>query len=261
MSDVRGRFVWHELMTSDPQAAIPFYTDVVGWSTQSMDMGPNGTYTMWTNGGQPNGGTMRLPEEAKAMGAPPHWLPYIGTTDLKATVARAQELGATVHVPPTDIPNIGAFAVLADPQGATFAVYTSANPANQGAESTGIGEFSWHELLTTNWEQALAFYSDLFGWVKVDTMDMGPQGTYLIYGLGGVPMGGIMNKPAEMPMAAWLCYAHVADLDGALAKAQAHGAKVLNGPMEVPGGDRIVQFLDPQGAAVALHASAPKAEA
>lgn len=85
MSDpsIRGRFSWHELLTTDPDAAIAFYSKVVGWTTAPFD-GSGKPYTMWMAGEAPIGGVMELPDEARSMGAPPHWMGYVGTPDLTA---------------------------------------------------------------------------------------------------------------------------------------------------------------------------------
>lgn len=259
MSDVRGKFVWYDLMTTDPDAAMSFYRDITGWGTQAWE-GSETPYTMWRVGERPIGGVMDLPEEAKAGGAPPHWLPYVGTPDVDATVARATELGGSVYVPPTDIPEVGRFAVLADPQGAVFAVFspTGEHPSPEGAPQSG--DFSWHELATTDYEAAFEFYADLFGWERSDAMDMGEEGIYQLYGLGGGPenqLGGMYNKPAEMPgPAAWLCYTTVDDVTPLSERVRELGGQVLHGPMEVPGGDMIVTCMDPQGAVFALHSAA-----
>jgi predicted enzyme related to lactoylglutathione lyase len=254
-NDLKGRFVWHELMTSDPDAAGKFYTDVVGWSTQPWE-GGDGPYTMWMNGEMPVGGVMQLPEEAKAGGAPPHWLPYIGTPDVDATASRGKELGGKVMVQPMDIPEIGRFAVIADPQGAVFAAFASDNEPG-GSEDPKVGEFSWHELITTDYEAAWDFYSELFGWEATEAMDMGEMGVYQMYGQGGTTYGGMFNKTAEMPQPpSWLCYARVRDVNQAAERIKAKGGSILNGPMEVPGGNMIVQGMDPQGAAFALHHTA-----
>jgi len=248
----RGRFCWYDLMTTDPVAAAKFYTKVVGWGTQAWD-GPM-PYTMWTNSDQPLGGVMSLPEEVRKAGAPPHWLAYIATPDVDATVAHAVKLGASVKVPPTDIPEVGRFAVLADPQGVVFAAFTAQNetPGHDGPPVKG--EFSWHELATTDPDGAFAFYSELFGWNRTSTMDMGPAGVYQMYGRGEMPIGGMFRKPDEMPASGWLLYAMVDDVEAAAKRASANGGTILNGPMEVPGGDMIVQCMDPQGAMFALHA-------
>ena len=116
------------------------------------------------------------------------------------------------------------------------------------------GEFCWNELLTSDQGAAFGFYAELFNWQKLLDHDMGPMGTYLIYGIGDVRLGGIMNLPKGAPMPpAWCYYIQVQDLAATLSRAQAKGAKVINGPMDVPGGARIVQCRDPQGAVFALH--------
>jgi predicted enzyme related to lactoylglutathione lyase len=249
-----GRFVWFDLMTSDPPAAIAFYTKVCGWETEqwktpSPDMPP---YTMWKAGESMIGGTMQLPPGAPA---PPHWLGYISTPDLQGTVDKAKSLGATVMVPPTPIPTVGAFAVLADPHGAVFAAFAPAaeTPGHDGPAR--VGEVSWVELASRDYSAALEFYGTVFGWGKLDAMDMGEgAGIYQMFGRNGVPMGGVYTIPPGAPFPPnWSYYIRVADLQAATDRATSLGATVTNGPMDVPGGDRITMFTDPQGAAFALH--------
>jgi hypothetical protein len=254
-NDVRGRFLWYELMTGDPKAAQEFYTKAVGWGTQAWE-GSKPPYVMWTRGETPVGGLMELPEEARKQGAPPHWLAYVGTPDVDKTFEQAKGLGARVYVPPTDIPTVGRFAVLADPQGAMFAIFKPATPGQMPDSALQLGDFSWHELLTTDHDAAFRFYNALFGWDKTTAMDMGPMGTYQMFGRPGRELGGMFNKPAEMPAPPhWLLYTRVDDINQAAERVKSGGGKVLNGPMEVPGGDWIVQCMDPQGAVFALHAA------
>jgi uncharacterized protein len=251
MSDAkpRGRFVWYDLMTSDPAAARDFYSKVTGWGTAQWE-GPM-PYTMWTVNTVPIGGIMQLPPDA---GAPPHWLAYISSPDTDATVKEATDLGAKTRVAPNDIPTVGRFAVMSDPQGAVFAVFTPSGeaPGHDGAPAPG--EFSWHELATTEPPAAFRFYEKLFGWNKTTAMDMGEMGTYQMYGRNGIELGGIFPKPPQMPgPPAWLHYIMVEDADRAAEITKASGGTVVNGPMEVPGGDRIFQGIDPQGAMFAAH--------
>src|SRR5881394_2410411 len=117
----RGRFVWHELLTTDVAEAQKFYKAVIGWGVQEWDAGSGQSYPMWLAGETPIGGTMQLPDDAKKMGAPPHWLGYMSTPDLDATAADVTRLGGNVLHEPFDIPSIGRIAILADPQGAVFA--------------------------------------------------------------------------------------------------------------------------------------------
>ena len=257
----RGRFVWHELMTTDPDAAVRFYSKVVGWQVQSWEADPS--YRLWTMGGPPRGGLMRLPEEARRTGTPPYWLMYVAVPDVDATVRQATSLGGRTRVPAQDI-SVGRFAVLEDPQGATFAVYKPAPGQPPTSDAAGLAEFSWHELATTNWRAAWDFYHALFGWEKTEAMDMGPGGIYQMYGRGGggPTLGGIYDKPAEMPAPpAWLCYVTVPSADKAAATVKRLGGRVVSGPMEVPGGGRIAQCVDPQGAMFAVHSTAPAARA
>ncbi|MCP3963572.1 MAG: VOC family protein [bacterium] len=249
-----GRFVWHDLMTSDPGAAKDFYTTVVGWGTIPFE-GADPPYDMWTNGGAPLGGVAQLPPEALA---PPHWLAYVASPDVDATTKQAGDLGGNVMVQPTDIPNVGRFAVIADPQGAVFAAYTPSGEAPGHDGPPNLGEFSWHELATTDYKAALAFYSKLFGWHDAEAMDMGEGvGIYQMYRRTEIPLGGMFNKPAEMPgPPSWLHYARVDDVSRVVEVVKEHGGQVLSGPMEVPGGDFVATCMDPQGAAFAIHHTA-----
>ncbi len=258
----RGRFVWYDLMTPDPDSSTEFYTKVAGWGTTPWDGGDaadgSGPYIMWTAGEKPIGGKGKLPKEAIARGAPPHWLAYVTVPDVGAVVERTKELGGSVLMPATTMEGVGTVAVLQDPQGAVFSPYTPvAGPGGEVA-SPGMGEFSWHELVTTDWEAAFAFYSEVFGWEKTEKMDMGEMGTYQMFGpeaSGAFSYGGMYNKPEKMPSPPhWLYYIKVPDIDDAVARVQELGGKILNGPEEVPGGDRVAQCMDPQGAAFALHA-------
>ena len=242
---VRGRFVWHELMTPDTSAAHSFYSKTLGWKSQASDQVPD--YSMFVANSAPLGGAVALPAGG------PHWLTYIGTEDIDASVEQAKELGAKVVKDVEEIPNMGKYAVLNDPQGATFALYSSS--ADAGREKPAKrGEFSWHELTTTDAKAALDFYSELFGWEKLEAHDMGPMGFYYIFGRNGQQLGGMFDKPANAPGGpTWLGYVRVKDVNQTVKKVKAAGGTLTNGPMEVPGGDWIAQFMDPDGAAFAVH--------
>lgn len=256
---VRGRFVWHELMTTDTRAAAAFYTKVVGWKTQTWPQDP--TYTMLVAKGSPMAGLMLLPEDAKAMGSPPCWLTYIGTPDVDETARLATETGGRTLREPADIPNIGRFAVIQDPQGAVFVAFTPLQGPMGGGKPT-MGDFSWHELVTTDWEAAFAFYQRLFGWEKTESMDMGPgMGTYQMFGWKGMTLGGMFNKPASVPgQPHWLPYVMVPDSKSVAEAVKKLGGQIANGPMEVPGGDWIAQCIDLQGVLFAVHSKKPVAK-
>jgi len=250
-----GRFVWYELLTSDPKGAIAFYTEVMGWKTQAWEQGD---YTMWVGSQGPLGGVTPLPEQAKQMGAPPFWQANIEVANVDETVAKVKQLGGQVYHT-EDVPTVGRFAVIADPQGAVIAVFTPQGKM-ESHDTSKPGEFQWHELYTTDHEAAFKFYQAIAGWERLGEFDMGPgMGTYVLWGRGGKQLGGMMTKPKDMKTPdgrevppSWMYYVTTDDLDAALARAKARGATVLNGPMEVPGKQRIVQLMDPQGAAFAL---------
>ena len=257
----RGRFVWYDLMTPDPDAAAEFYSKVAGWGSMPWDGGETpdgGPYMMWTAGEKAIGGRAKLPEEAKAMGAPPHWLAYVTVPDTEAVVERTKASGGSVLMPATTMEKVGTFAVLQDPQGAVFTPFTPAEGPGGEVEAAEVGQFSWHELYTTDSEAAFEFYSEIFGWKKTDAMDMGEQGIYQMYGpeaTEGFSYGGMMNKPAEMPGPPhWLYYIRVPDIEAAASTVKELGGQVFMGPMEVPGGDMIAMCMDPQGGAFAVHA-------
>lgn len=257
MSDTpRGRFVWYELLTTEPDAAARFYRETIGWSTAPWDNGAM-PYTLWLNGQTSFGGIMELPEEASSQGAPPNWLIYISTPDLDDTVEQAQKKGGRLVAPVMDIPQVGRIAVMADPQGAVFAAYTpeDSTPGHDGPPTPGF--FSWHELATTDQAAAWEFYRDLFGWKHTSTFDMGEAGPYHMFGLSDMPTGAVFDKPPEMPGPPfWLGYINVTDIDDTIRRVRDNGGQVLLEPMEVPGGDRVAQCMDPQGAAFALHETA-----
>lgn len=251
MSDTPlGRFSWHELMTTNVGAARDFYTRITGWGTSMWDGGEK-PYEMWMNGEMPVGGLMDLP----SADVPPCWLAYISTPDRDETLRKVKELGGAV-LGEMAVPQVGRFAVIADPQGGVIAVLEpeGETPGHDGRPE--LGRFSWHELATTDADAAWAFYAEVFGWEAAERMDMGDMGFYQTFGRGAHPLGGIFNGPPEMQAVGWLLYVRVEDVNAAVETVTAAGGRILNGPMEVPGGDMIAQCMDPQGVAFAVHATA-----
>lgn len=255
MTDI-GRFVWYELLTSDPAAAVDFYTHVTGWTTRRWEAG---NYTMFVGPQGPLGGVNALPEAAKQMGASPFWQGNIVVANVDESVALVKELGGKLYVR-EDVPTIGALAVVADPQGAVISLFTPAE-ATSPHDVSRPGEIAWHELYTSDVDRALAFYQRIAGWQQLDSMPM-PTGPYVIFGRApGQDLGGMMKMPPGMTAPdgrpvppSWVFYIRVGDLPAALARATDRGARVLLEPMDVPGGQCVTQFLDPQGAAIALIA-------
>lgn len=250
MADTHGSFTWYELMTTDAQAGEKFYRDVVGWGAERAP-GTQMEYILLKAGETPVAGVMALPPEAS--GARPGWMGDIYVDDVDQAAAHVKELGGSIKHEPADIPDVGRFAVAADPHGAIFVLLKWARPMGNGAAAPGTpGYTGWRELFAGNLAEAFAFYAALFGWTKADALDMGPMGTYQLFAHGGETIGGMMNKPAQLPAPAWNYYFNVDSVKAAIGRVKRGGGEVLMGPMQVPGGSWIIQGRDPQQASFAL---------
>lgn len=246
-----SRFIWYELLSSDADAAEAFYSDVVGWNIHDSGM-PSGHYRVLHAGSTRVGGLMTLPADAAAAGMKPGWLGYLYVPDVDRTIGEVKAAGGMPLMPGTDIPDVGRFAMLADPQGALFYIMTPAGTGESTAFSPGtVGHIGWNELHAADREAALAFYSAQFGWGKSGEHDMGPMGKYLLFEAVGVEAGGMMTKHTPAPPH-WLFYFNVDDVTAAAARVSGASGAVLNGPHQVPGGQWIIQCQDPQGAVFAL---------
>ncbi|MEW6336895.1 MAG: VOC family protein [Acidobacteriota bacterium] len=244
----RGRFVWHELMAADIEAAIGFYGALFGWTAYEMEMGEGATYRVLRSGDRDIGGTTPL-EQGET--GPSRWLMSVTVDDVTATAHEAKAHGGTVIVPPTPIPGVGEFAVIADPQGASVSALRC-DPWRPEEVPPGPGRFCWYELLTTNAEAAAHFYGALFGWGH-GTFDMGGGMTYHLFKRDGKDVAGAMVMPADAQAAPmWLPYMLAEDVDASAARAVGLGARQCLAPHDIPGVGRFAVLDDPQGATFAL---------
>jgi|HubBroStandDraft_6_1064221.scaffolds.fasta_scaffold301795_1 predicted enzyme related to lactoylglutathione lyase len=248
-----GRFVWHELHTNDRAKGVKFYGTLMGWEIKDVAMGPGEPYGLCMLGGKDHAGIMKSMAPANV---PPHWLPYIAVDNVDAAAAKVKDLGGKIMGPPMDIPDVGRFAVVADPQGATFAVYTDSKPYREEPERPPVGAFCWEELMSSDPAASAKFYASLFGYT-VDSMDMGPMGTYRILKRGDRQTAGIMQLPKEAPPHShWLSYLAVKDVDGSTRNAKELGAKVFVEPKDIPNIGRFSVIADSTGAMIALFKGA-----
>ncbi|MGC1300955.1 MAG: VOC family protein [Caulobacteraceae bacterium] len=253
MPGFHGQFCWYELLTTDASAAERFYRDIVGWNAETLSSGPHPYTVLKINGDRGVAGLMTLPEEAKANGARPGWIGYIWVEDVDAYAARVVEKGGRIWRQAEDIPTVGRFAVVADPQGASFVLFKDAGTATPPPIPPQTpGGAGWRELMASDWEAAFAFYAELFGWTKDRAFDMGPMGTYQLFAVDGETVGGMMTKPADLPAPFWTYYFYVDGIGTAAERVKAGGGSILTGPQEVPDGSWVLQALDPQGAMFAL---------
>jgi predicted enzyme related to lactoylglutathione lyase len=253
VSSLLGRPVWYELMTTDTAAANTFYKNVVGWTSAPFEGSPM-PYTVFKRSGEVQvAGLMERPED---MNMPPFWAMYVAVPKLEDAVAHITRLGGSELSPVIEVATVGRLQMMKDPHGAAFYIIQP-TPADERPEAAPeVGEASWHELMTTDAPAALEFYREIFGWQPSETMDMGAMGKYYMFNRAHGMIGGMMNKPPEMAQVPphWMIYFRVPNINDATDRITMNGGTITNGPMEVPGGDWVVNAMDPQGAAFALHA-------
>lgn len=227
---------WHELLAPDVEGAKTFYSSLFGWELEVWKPG-TADYAMARVGGRSHAGFF-----ARKVAAP-HWLVYFVVEDADATAVRAVELGGRVARPAEEISDVGRFVVLADPQGAIFAVIA---PFEREERPTGV--FVLDELLTTNVEDAKRFYGELFGWRAEPA-----EGSYVLFRAPeGDVVAGLMAKPEQAP--AWMTYIGVQDVDSAAELARALGGTVAVPPTTIARGvGSFAVLVDPVGAPFGVY--------
>ncbi len=254
MSDTHGKFIWAELMTPNKDAAGRFYSHVVGWDVKDFGS-PEMGYEIFEANGMGIGGMMELTDEHKGEGIPPNWTRYVTVDHVDATAKRFEEKGGKIMRPPSDIPEVGRFAVVTDPSGAVLCIMKPLPMDSSGFPEdvhTLNGHVGWNELFTDDVDSAMAFYGDVFGWTMDHDFDMGEMGPYRMFAHKGKTIGGMMKRPPQVPVCHWAYYFNVDGIDDAITRVSTGGGKVVNGPMPVPGDSWIVNCQDPQGAYFSL---------
>ncbi|MDZ7909591.1 MAG: VOC family protein [Gemmobacter sp.] len=238
---------WYELTTPDIAAATAFYGGLLDWQVQNAGM-EGFDYFLALRDGAMVAGMME-----PMAGMPTAWAVYFAVEDCDATCAQAKALGGQVYAGPDDIPQTGRYAVLADPQGAVFAILQPVpGPQSVAFDQAKQGHGNWHELMSPDPVAGLAFYAAIFGWTAGEAMPMGEMGNYQIFGRAGQDLGGMMGLPGPDVPPHWLPYFGVASATAAIAQIEATGGSILHGPQEVPGGAFIAMAQDPQGAHFAV---------
>jgi predicted enzyme related to lactoylglutathione lyase len=231
-----------------------FYAQLLGWETKDVSMGPGEPYGLCLLGGKDLAGIMKSMAPAQV---PPHWLPYISTQDVDATAKKIEQEGGKVLMGPTDIPDVGRFAAVADPQGGAFAIFkTARTDGGEEPEKPPVSSFCWEELYTPDPAAAVKFYAAVFGY-GVEEADMGPMGIYRILKRGDRQAAGVLKPPPGAPTHPhWLSYLAVKDVDTSTRNAAELGARIALKPTDIPKIGRFSIIADPTGAAVALFTGA-----
>lgn len=256
-------FVWVELLTPDLQAAAKFYETAVGWRVVSH---PASDEYKVVGMGEPQrgvGGIMSLSPQMLQAGARAGWMGYLAVDDVDAAAAAVAADGGAVLRAPGDLPGVGRFCVIADPQGAEMYLFKPVPPVDgilAPLTPGAIGSASWYELHATDGDAAWGFYSRQFGWQQAGAMDMGSMGSYRMFKTNDQPMmGGMMTMAPPMKASgappAWLYYFQVDNIHAAKARIESAGGTVIHGPSEVPGPQWVMQAFDPQGSMFAVVSS------
>ncbi|WP_431283372.1 VOC family protein [Humitalea sp. 24SJ18S-53] len=251
MPNAQGEFIWFELLTTEPDAAQAFYSDVMGWTVASAGMEGMDYRIITAPDGQQVGGLMKMPD---GMAGGPTWLGYVGVDDVDRSVAGITAAGGAVLMPAMSIPDVGRIAMVADPHGVPFYVMRGASDARSNAFMQGdasVGHCVWAELSSPDPAAAITFYGDMFGWRQKGAMPMGPLGDYQFLHAGEINLGAVMPV-VPGGAKAWQYYFHVPDIDDAASRLAAGGGMILQEPMAIPGGGFSLVAQDPQGARVGL---------
>jgi len=250
-TDVRtkvGTFIWHENNSTDAEKAKSFYTELLGWETEAWP--GEMQYTIIKVGDKGHGGIA-----AAQGGAPSHWMGNVFVEDVDEVARRAEAAGGKVLYGPEEIPEVGRFALISDPQGASVSAFT---PQPQGDGGLGEGVFVWDELHTSDPAAAKSFYGEVLGWTAEDS-DMGGM-TYTVFkNAGGIQVAGCMQLMEGMQAPPhWLVYIGTDDVDATTARAKELGATVHIEPADIPNIGRFSVLQDPAGAAFGLFKGIPQ---
>jgi len=257
--NAQGSFIWYELMTTDAGAAKRFYDPVVGWSIGTDQVAPEVNYRMISRSdGGMAGGLLELTQEMRQGGARPMWLGYLHAADVDAKVEQIKSDGGQVMMAPWDQPGVGRLAMVTGPEGAPFYLMDPIPPEGQPDAVSDVFSVDqpqhvrWNELWSSDPAKSIDFYKRRFGWSQEGDMDMGKMGKYQFVQHDGVGIGAVMPAMPDMPQSMWNFYIGVEDIDRAADAVRSGRGKIVNGPMEIPGGEYALNGVDPQGALFGL---------
>ena len=249
-------FIWYELITRDMDKAVNFYKAVVGWDIRDSGM-PGMKYMLFSKDGKDVGGMMTR-AGAGEPDLPAEWVGHIHTAKLDQELQSVTADGGTIERPAQEIPGVGRFAIVLDPQKAKYLLFEPGQQDDRPRlNQMAVGNVGWHELLTDDQATAFEFYSKHYGWQKDREHDMGSMGIYQTFCTDQtLYSGGMMNRRgATMPESVpshWKFYFTVDDIEAAQKRAIEAGGKIVVPPHDVPGGSRILQAIDDQDVHFAL---------
>lgn len=247
LKDQIGSFCWWSLMTKDVDKANAFYQQLFDWTLDEMEIPGQGKATIYNAGKGGFGNPVPLEPDFPG---PSHWMAYITVENVDEACQRMESIGGKVCVPAFDIPTIGRTAIINDPIGTAFHIFTPAqDEGDLNMIGNGLGEICWMELMVDEPTPLLAFYGELFGWKFSEPMAVN-GGEYISLEINGDKVGGIMKRPPDVPQMppVWMNYFRVTSVDEWSAKVQALGGKVVMPKMEIPETGFFACIEDPTGA-------------
>ena len=245
-----GTFSWTDLNTTDQEAAKTFYAALFGWDYEDNPVGEGFYYSMAKLDGHFVAAIALQPQQQREAGAPPAWNSYITVENADEALARAKELGASVHADAFDVMEAGRMGVVQDPQGAHFLVWEPNQHIGAGLVNAP-GALSWNELGSPDLDGSASFYGGLFGWTTAPMEGSDPP--YLVVKTAdGHSNGGIRPPMPPGAPSFWLVYFATGDIDAGVAKVSELGGNVL-APVTDIGIAKIAVVQDPHGAVFALY--------
>jgi hypothetical protein len=239
-----GQFVWRELMSTDVDASVRFYTEAFGWSVEPMKMPDGVDYRVMKVGETGVGGIMKH----LVPGAPAFWSGVVAVDDVDAAASRAEAAGGKVTMPPVDLGTMGRYAGLMDPQGAMFYAWRGQDMDLPVPGQPAVGTFCWEQLNTTAPAEALEFYARVLGWTN---KPFGGGGDMKVLEAGAAQVASVMACPPGVP-AHWLSYVVVDELTAAYDRVRQQGGKVVIERIDVPTVGAIGVIQDNVGAVIGV---------
>ncbi len=244
-----GKFVWHDLMTDDLEAARKFYGNLLGWTFEATSHPNGGDYTLIFSDGQLVGGMVQLadPEGVEYS----RWVGYLSVPDVDSAAELTTAKGGTVVAGPLDLPGIGRAAAIQDPQGGVVGLLRS-KPGDPADSIVPVeGQVVWNEMLAADEKAAAAFYERISG-ARAKTVER-RGGEYIMLQSQGRDRAGFMLRPAEDVDPFWLIHIGVADPADASIRVSALGGEVLIPPSADLREGTMAVVIDPNGAVLALQ--------
>ncbi len=252
--EIPGKFVWHNLVTGDAEAARLFYGELFGWT---FDIKDDGRYSVITYNGRNLGGILDTSKDGKASKRA-HWLSAMSVASLDASLTAVDKAGGKQLEAPIDVSGVGRVVTVEDSVGAVLHLLDSdrGDPPDLDPD---LHTWLWHELLANQTDPALQFYENAFGY-RVEPLKKNPNSDYRVLWSSGEPRAGIMKNPFEKTRSAWIPYVRVDDPAALAERVTALGGRVIIAPRPDVRDGTLALVVDPSGAPLALQKWSPNEE-